>query len=170
MRNSDRTENLCSASDDQKELPPWFFERHNFTRRRLGLGVTNLPATFTSSCSCLFGGADLFSLDGQRASLCRAGTATGQDVKRFLRTAKCLFEAGASQSLPTCTWELHDFLTSLAGPVLHSLDALWLQSLCRLPEVAAHLRRSAEDSEQEEPAPAMPGCRFKSDIWRHSDW
>ncbi|CAE7240293.1 unnamed protein product, partial [Symbiodinium microadriaticum] len=53
-------------------LPPWFFERHNFTRRRLGV--------------------DLFSLDGQQALLCRAGNSTGREVKRFLRTANCLFE------------------------------------------------------------------------------
>ncbi|CAE7240286.1 unnamed protein product [Symbiodinium microadriaticum] len=58
-------------------LPPWFFERHNFTRRRLGV--------------------DLFGLDGQQALLCRAGNSTGRDVKRFLRTANCLFEA------PCCT-------------------------------------------------------------------
>ncbi|CAE7323090.1 FP2 [Symbiodinium sp. KB8] len=41
-------------------LPPWFFERHNFTRRRLGV--------------------DLFSLDGQQALLCRAGNATNKDA------------------------------------------------------------------------------------------
>ncbi|CAE7440951.1 unnamed protein product [Symbiodinium microadriaticum] len=70
-----------------QELPPWFFERHNFTRRRLGV--------------------DLFSLDGQRAILCRAGNATGRDVKRFLRTAKCLFEA------PCCTlWTLDSYTIS----------------------------------------------------------
>ncbi|CAE7323110.1 unnamed protein product [Symbiodinium sp. KB8] len=60
-----------------KALPPWFFERHNFTRRRLGV--------------------DLFSLDGQQVILCRAGNSTGRDVKRFLRTANCFFEA------PCCT-------------------------------------------------------------------
>ncbi|CAE7324342.1 unnamed protein product [Symbiodinium sp. CCMP2456] len=59
------------------ELPPWFFERHNFTRRRVGV--------------------DLFSLDGQQAILCRAGNSTGKDVKRFLRTANCVLEA------PCCT-------------------------------------------------------------------
>ncbi|CAE7405594.1 irc3, partial [Symbiodinium sp. KB8] len=58
-------------------LPPWFFEQHNFTRRRLGV--------------------DLFSLDGQQALLCRAGNCTNKEVKRFLRTASCLFEA------PCCT-------------------------------------------------------------------
>ncbi|CAE7745794.1 irc3 [Symbiodinium sp. CCMP2592] len=60
-----------------QELPPWFFERHNFTRRRLGV--------------------DLFSLDGQQAILCRAGNSTGKNVKRFLRTAHCVLEA------PRCT-------------------------------------------------------------------
>ncbi|CAE7941629.1 unnamed protein product [Symbiodinium sp. KB8] len=55
-------------------LPPWFFERHNFTRRRLGV--------------------DLFSLDGRKVILCLPGNATGRDVKRFLRTANCLFEVG----------------------------------------------------------------------------
>ena len=28
----------CMSIIAQKELPPWFFERHNFTRRRLGPG------------------------------------------------------------------------------------------------------------------------------------
>eukprot|EP00439_Symbiodinium_sp_Y106_P074417 s585_g14.t1 len=41
-------------------LPPWFFERHNFTRRRLGV--------------------DLFSLDDQQAILCRAGNSTGKEA------------------------------------------------------------------------------------------
>ncbi|CAE7948686.1 unnamed protein product, partial [Symbiodinium sp. KB8] len=60
-----------------QDLPPWFFERQNFTRRHLGV--------------------DLFSLDGKRAVLCRAGNATHEDVKRFLRTANCVCEA------PQCT-------------------------------------------------------------------
>ncbi|CAE7232649.1 FP2, partial [Symbiodinium sp. KB8] len=69
-------------------LPPWFFERHNFTRRRLGV--------------------DLFSLDGQQALLCRAGNSTGREVKRFLRTANCLFEvdekcAHPAGKAPCCT-------------------------------------------------------------------
>ncbi|CAE7249236.1 unnamed protein product [Symbiodinium sp. CCMP2456] len=78
-----------------QELPPWFFERHNFTRRRLGV--------------------DLFSLDGQRAILCRAGNATGQDVKRFLRTSKCLFEA------PCCT------LWTLKGCAISADSQKWLR-------------------------------------------
>ena len=41
-----------------------------------------------------FAGVDLCSLDGKRAILCRADNATLQDVKRFLRTARCLAEAG----------------------------------------------------------------------------
>ena len=49
-------------------------------------------------------------MDGQRAILCRAGNATGRDVKRFLRTAKCLFEAGVSQNLPAHAWKMHDLL------------------------------------------------------------
>ncbi|CAE7252991.1 unnamed protein product [Symbiodinium sp. CCMP2592] len=77
------------------ELPPWFFERHNFTRRHLG--------------------ADLFSLDGERAILCRAGNATSQDVKRFLRTAKCLFEA------PCCT------LWTLFGCTVSADSQKWLR-------------------------------------------
>ncbi|CAE7570386.1 unnamed protein product [Symbiodinium sp. CCMP2456] len=60
-----------------QDLPPWFFERQNFTRRHLGV--------------------DLFSLDGKRAVLCRAGNATHKDVKRFLRTANCVCQA------PQCT-------------------------------------------------------------------
>eukprot|EP00439_Symbiodinium_sp_Y106_P081998 s585_g21.t1 len=55
------------------DLPPWFYERQNFTRRHLGV--------------------DLFSLDGKTAVLCRAADATLEDVKRFLRTAKCISEA-----------------------------------------------------------------------------
>ncbi|CAE7208933.1 unnamed protein product [Symbiodinium sp. CCMP2456] len=64
-----------------QDLPPWFFERQNFTRRHLGV--------------------DLCSLDGNRAILCRVDNATLQDVKRFLRTARCLGED------PQCTlWTL----------------------------------------------------------------
>ncbi|CAE7433920.1 unnamed protein product [Symbiodinium microadriaticum] len=64
-----------------QDLPPWFFEKKNFTRRHLGV--------------------DLCSLDGERAILCRVDNATVQDVKRFLRTARCMIEA------PQCTlWTL----------------------------------------------------------------
>ncbi|CAE7774494.1 PHPT1 [Symbiodinium necroappetens] len=64
-----------------QDLPPWFFEQKNFTRRHLGV--------------------DLCSLDGKRAILCRVDNATLQDVKRFLRTARCMGEA------PQCTlWTL----------------------------------------------------------------
>ena len=41
-----------------------------------------------------FAGVDLCSLDGERAILCRVDNATVQDVKRFLRTARCMIEAG----------------------------------------------------------------------------
>ncbi|CAE7252868.1 unnamed protein product [Symbiodinium sp. CCMP2592] len=66
-----------------QDLPPWFFERQNFTRRHLGV--------------------DLFSLDGSHAILCDAGSATLQDAKRFFRTANCVCQA------PKCTvWTLRD--------------------------------------------------------------
>eukprot|EP00439_Symbiodinium_sp_Y106_P064170 s450_g10.t1 len=49
----------------------------------------------------LLAGVDLFSLDGSRAILCQAGSATPQDAKRFLRTANCVCQA------PQCTvWTL----------------------------------------------------------------
>ena len=88
----------------RKELPPWFFERHNFTRRRLGLlcvalmSQTFLPCSRAAAPPLLMEGVDLFSLDGERAILCRAGNSSGKDVKRFLRTAHCVLEAGE-----TCT-------------------------------------------------------------------
>ncbi|CAE7252874.1 unnamed protein product [Symbiodinium sp. CCMP2592] len=70
-----------------QDLPPWFFERQNFTRRHLGV--------------------DLCSLDGKRAILCQTDNATLQDVKRFLRTARCLGED------PQCT--------------------LWISRGCKIP-------------------------------------
>ncbi|CAE7356936.1 Ken-052 [Symbiodinium necroappetens] len=63
-------------------LPPWFYARQNITRRHLGV--------------------DLFSLDGKRAVLCRAGNATHKDVRRFLRTAKCVNEAGKTPKNDRC--------------------------------------------------------------------
>ena len=44
-------------------------------------------------------GVDLFSLDGQRAILCRAENATHRDVKRFLRTATCVCKARLPQEV-----------------------------------------------------------------------
>ncbi|CAE7218414.1 unnamed protein product [Symbiodinium sp. CCMP2592] len=79
-----------------QDLPPWFFERQNFTRRQLGV--------------------DLFSLDGKRAVLCRAGNATHQDVKRFLRTANCVCKA------PQCT------LWTFRGCKITSASKKWLRN------------------------------------------
>ncbi|CAE7192775.1 unnamed protein product [Symbiodinium sp. CCMP2456] len=78
-----------------QDLPPWFFERQNFTRRHLGV--------------------DLFSLDGKRAVLCRAGNASHEDVKRFLRTAKCVSEASQ------CT------LWTLRGCQITDVSKKWLR-------------------------------------------
>ena len=46
---------------------------------------------------------DLFSLDGQQALLCRAGNCTNKEVKRFLRTASCLFEVGEPEGYCSCS-------------------------------------------------------------------
>ena len=118
-------------------------------------------------------GVDLFSLDGQQALLCRAGNATNKDVKRFLRTANCLFEVGEKGAHPAgklaVTGAQQGALKVLrvhAGSLLYALDGPRLQRLCRLPKVAERIRRSAEEPDQEESAPALlRHCHFRPDIW-----
>ena len=105
-------------------------------------------------------GVDLFSLDGQQAILCRAGNSKGKDVKRFLRTANCLFEAGekcTSSWKRSCTGasKMLEMCCVSTGSLLYTLDGPRLQRLCRLPKVAATIRRAAEDPDQEEIAPAV---------------
>eukprot|EP00439_Symbiodinium_sp_Y106_P079113 s585_g17.t2 len=77
------------------ELPPWFFERHNFTRRHLGLLCVALMSQTFLACSraaappLLTEGVDLFSLDGQQAPRCTLWTDRGckvsADLQRWLR-------------------------------------------------------------------------------------
>lgn len=60
-----------------QELPPWFLERQNLSRRSMGI--------------------DLISLDGQQAVLCRSASVNSsvlhRDIKRFLRTARWVCKA-----------------------------------------------------------------------------
>ncbi|CAE7949612.1 irc3 [Symbiodinium sp. KB8] len=60
-----------------QELPPWMLEKHNLSRREMGV--------------------DLLSIDGSKAVLCRCGEANGNvshlDIKRFLRTARWVCKA-----------------------------------------------------------------------------
>ncbi|CAJ1419462.1 unnamed protein product [Effrenium voratum] len=55
------------------ELPPWFWERQNITRRTPGV--------------------DLLSLDGRRGIRCCAEAVEFQQVRRFLRLAKWVYKA-----------------------------------------------------------------------------
>eukprot|EP00439_Symbiodinium_sp_Y106_P017297 s2939_g2.t1 len=91
----------AAALEFDADLPPWFCEQQNFTRRQLGWDAQVLWAAdscVTELCQFL-AGVDLFSLDGKRAVLCRAGNATHQDVKRFLRTANCVCKARSPSSV-----------------------------------------------------------------------
>ncbi|CAJ1419463.1 unnamed protein product [Effrenium voratum] len=56
-----------------QELPPWFWERQNITRRTPGV--------------------DLLSLDGRRGIRCCAEAVEFQQVRRFLRLAKWVYKA-----------------------------------------------------------------------------
>ncbi|CAE8619268.1 unnamed protein product, partial [Polarella glacialis] len=58
-----------------KELPPWFLEKHNVSRRDIGV--------------------DLISLDGQRAVQCKCynGTIPSRQIRHFLRVARWIFKA-----------------------------------------------------------------------------
>ncbi|CAE8720533.1 unnamed protein product [Polarella glacialis] len=58
-----------------KELPPWFLEQHNVSRRDIGV--------------------DLFSLDGSLAVQCKCynGTVPSAQLRRFLRVSSWVFKA-----------------------------------------------------------------------------
>ncbi|CAE8620740.1 unnamed protein product [Polarella glacialis] len=60
-----------------KELPPWFLEKHNVSRRDIGV--------------------DLLSLDGQRAVQCKSynGTIPSRQIRHFLRVARWIFKASS---------------------------------------------------------------------------
>ncbi|CAE8592070.1 unnamed protein product, partial [Polarella glacialis] len=58
-----------------KELPPWFLEKHNVTRRDIGV--------------------DLLDLDGARAVQCKCynGTVPSAQIRHFIRVARWIFKA-----------------------------------------------------------------------------
>ncbi|CAE7246874.1 irc3 [Symbiodinium sp. CCMP2456] len=67
-----------------EELPPWFLEQQNLSRRSLGV--------------------HLLSMDGKRALLCSSGVdghVPDTELKRFLRTARCVCKA-SDYILVTC--------------------------------------------------------------------
>ena len=115
-----------------KELPPWFFERQNFRRRQLGWGLQVQAASFDSIS---LRGVDLLSLDGQHATLCRAGNVTHRDVKRFVRTAR--WACKAFQGRAARCGMMIATVGFFAGCKVHNLDPPRLQALGRLQEVAA---------------------------------
>ncbi|CAJ1399634.1 unnamed protein product [Effrenium voratum] len=68
-----RPERFGQWRDGVKELPPWFWERQNITRRPPGV--------------------DLLSLDGRRAIWCCAEAVQFEPVRRFLRLARWVYKA-----------------------------------------------------------------------------
>ena len=109
----------------------------------------------------LLAGVDLFSLDGSRAILCQAGSATPQDAKRFLRTANCVCQAGRldlhmsdMQRGKTTDTKTH----LCAGSPVHRLDPPCLQALHRIQELSSEIRWPAQGFHQVEMAAASAKC------------
>ena len=88
---------LVSLFLASQELPPWFFERQNITRRppgsRNALHERCRVRKLINHCAKTLPGVDLLSLDGLRAVRCLDAVAF-LEVRRFLRVAKWVYKAG----------------------------------------------------------------------------
>ncbi|CAE8593368.1 unnamed protein product [Polarella glacialis] len=127
-----------------KELPPWFLEKHNVSRRDIGV--------------------DLLSLDGQRAVQCKCynGTIPSRQIQHFFRVARWIFKAGNCILVTSNTSKLTQTSSQELACQQADLQVVTGQDLERLASVVAVDASDVWDSSSgSDVLPPLWPCQFE---------